>query len=338
MDKTSQAVTPEPIMHLLQGAQATGIVKAGIDLGIFTQIAAGKTSAAAIATACGTPERSTRLLCTALAGLGVLTKRGDSYANTPAVEQFLVRGKPTYMGEVSNVFAGEMMVNALANLAAAVRNDGSVLPNHAETPKHPFWETFARSTAAIAMPAAQALDGALAGFFAEHKTVRVLDVAAGSGLYGYTLARRPGVEVTFLDWPNVLVETREWGKRLGADMSRVKTIEGNLFDVGFGGPYDLVVMSHIFHHFDPPTCARLMAKAAGALAPRGRLVVHDFFYDEELANPMGALFSMTMLAWTKGQAYAQSEYETWCRQAGLEVRGAHSSGGMPSTFLFADKP
>lgn len=336
--ESSQAQSPEHIMELIQGAQATAIIKAGIDLGVFTQVAAGKVTAAAIAGACKTPERSTRLLCTALAAIGVLAKRGDTYANTPAAEQFLVRGKPTYLGDVSNLFAGEMIQRALGSLTEAVRNDGTVLPEHAETPCHGFWETFAQSSAAIAVPAAMALDAHLAGFFAERKTVRVLDVAAGSGLYGYTLCKRPNVELTLLDWPNVLVETRAWGARTGVDMTRVKTIEGSLFDVPFGGPYDVVLMSHVYHHFDEPTCAELTEKAAGALAPRGRLVIHDFFYDETLANPRGALFSMVMLGWTKkGQVYSQEQYEAWCKQAGLEVRGAAPSGGLPSTFLFADR-
>ncbi|MGO9837947.1 MAG: SAM-dependent methyltransferase, partial [Polyangiaceae bacterium] len=222
--------------------------------------------------------------------------------------------------------------------AEAVKNDGTAMDEHAETPRYRFWETFARSTGAIAFPAATALDGHLGTWIESRPHVRVLDVAAGSGIYGFTLAKRPNVELTTLDWPNVLVETRQWAKRLGVDEKRVRYLEGNLFEVGFDGPYDLVVMSHVFHHFDHETCAALMRKVAGAIAPSGRLAIHDFLFDDTLANPMGAIFSATMLVSTRrGQAFPESDYKKWLGESGLKYVATHASVGMPSSFVIADK-
>ena len=62
----------------------------------------------------------------------------------------------------------------------------------------------------MAAPAAAALDEALTSWLGARPKVRVLDVAAGSGLYGFTLAKHPNVQLTSLDWPNVLQETKEW--------------------------------------------------------------------------------------------------------------------------------
>src|SRR6185436_15691404 len=104
------------------------------------------------------------------------------------------------------------------------------LESHAEVPENPFWETFARSTASFAVPGAMALGALLGEWLGARREIRVLDVACGSGLYGLTLARDPRVELTLLDWPNVLVETRKWALRTGADASRVRYIEGNLFE------------------------------------------------------------------------------------------------------------
>lgn len=61
----------------------------------------------------------------------------------------------------------------------------------------------------MAFPASAALDGLLAAWIAGKKTkVRVLDIAAGSGIYGFTLAKHAIVELTALDWPNVSASTR----------------------------------------------------------------------------------------------------------------------------------
>jgi hypothetical protein len=104
-----------------------------------------------------------------------------------------------------------MLREGMGQLTAAVRADGTLMDSHAETPSNAFWETFARSSAALAGPAAAALAAQLAPIAAEQGRPRVLDVAAGSGLYGYALLRLPGADVTFLDWPNVLEETLGWG-------------------------------------------------------------------------------------------------------------------------------
>lgn len=334
---SGQGHGPELLMQLMQGVQVSGIYKAAVELDVYTKIAGGAKTAANVARAIEAPERSTRMLLEALSCLGLLVKSAEGYALTPVAETFLVRGKPTYMGDVVQVFGSSMMWAGSEKIADAVRNGGTVMPQHAETPEHSFWETFARSTAAIAMPAAMAMNGMLDDWMNGRERVRVLDVAAGSGLYGLTLAQRPNVHLTALDWPNVLVETKQWATRLGADPTRVGYIAGNLFEVDYGGPYDLIVLSHVYHHFDAPTCESLTKKVAAALAPGGRVAIHDFLYDAELRNPMGALFAMTMLMWThRGETYSAGQYEAWLRSAGLKPAGVHASQGMPSSWVLAD--
>ncbi len=329
---------PEQVMQLFQGAQASAVLAAAIDLGVFGAIDEGDETAARIAAAVKAPERSTATLLDALAVLGLLTKKEGSYALSELAAAHLVPGKPMYMGDVAGIFANPIMWNGMAHLADAVRSGGTVLPEHAETPKHPFWESFARSSAPIAMPSAMTMAETLGPWMKGKAKVRALDVACGSGLYGLTLAKSPNVDVTLLDWPNVLVETKKWVERSGADASRVHYKEGDLFEVDFGGPYDVIVMSHIFHHFDDATCARLMKKAAAALAPGGRIVVNDFLFDASLSNPMAAMFRVTMLVWTKkGTAYEESDYRRWMKDAGLEVALVKPNVGLPSSFVIAEK-
>lgn len=325
---------PEMIMGLMQGAQASAVTGAALQTGIFGALAGGPASAEAVADRIHCPVRSTHVLLDALTVLGLVQAEGASYKLAPVAADHLVPGKPMYMGDVANIFLNPMMWTNLGRLTDAVRAGGSVAETHAETPEHPFWIEFAKSSAAFAIPAAAALDGILSGFIGGKPRVRVLDIACGSGIYGYTLAKHANVELTSLDWPNVLEETRAWGKRLGVDGSRVTYLPGNLFEVPFGGPYDVVVLSHVFHHFDPPTCLGLMRKVAAAVAPGGRVAVHDFLAD----HPGGKMFSIAMLGWTrKGQAFAKKDYEGWFQEAGLAAPEVHSSAGMPSSFLVASK-
>ena len=127
------------------------------------------------------------------------------------------------------------------------------------------------------------------------------------------IAAHSNVQLTSLDWPNVIPEMRAWQKRLDVDPQRVKYIEGNLFEVPFQGPYDLIVLSQIYHHFDPSKCRELTQKVANALVPGGRAVIHDFLADG-LSNPGAVMFSVTMLNYldwvtqTNGAAVASSTH------------------------------
>jgi len=335
--KTAPPEGPQAIMNIFQAAQSTAVLCSAIDLGMFGQLADGAKDAPSVARGIRCPERSTRILLDALVVLGLLEKERGAYRLTPATEAHLVPGKPMFMGDFAGLVGSQTLWTAMGRLADAVRTGGSVLEEHAETPKHPFWETFARSSGSLALPAAASLEALLHDWIASQPRVRVLDIAAGSGIYGYALLRsHPNVELTSLDWPNVLGETRQWAERLGVDTKRVTYIEGNLFEADYRGPYELILLSHVYHHFDPPTCRALTRKVAGALAPGGRVAAHDFLAGDD--NPGAAMFSVMMLVWTrKGEAYSADDYRGWFLDAGLKPLGVHASAPMPTSFLIAEK-
>jgi len=333
---TTAALDPTPILEMLQANQVTAAVKTSIDLGVFAALADAPKTADALAEAIGCPPASTTVLLDAISVLGLVERRGSTYDLSALSRGFLVPGGPTYLGDVANIFADPMLWNAFGTLTEAVRAGGTVLEQHAETDSHPFWETFARSSAPLAFPAAGMLSELLRADLEALPKVRVLDVAAGSGIYGHTLLRLPKAEVTFCDWPNVLPETKAWGERLGVDTSRARYLPGSVFEADLGGPYDVVIASHLYHHFDRATSQSLTNRLASVLAPGGRLCVHDFVAGPGLENPAATMFSLAMLVWTRsGKAYAHADYEAWMLEAGLSRPSAHAAPGMPSSWLVA---
>jgi C-methyltransferase len=330
--------SPGMIFQLLGALQASAVLNAAIQLGVFGVLDAGAQETEAIARGLDCPPRSTRILLDALVVTGLVTKDGDAYACTKVARDHLVVGKPMYVGHVANIFTAPMIWNEMSRFADVVRNDGTLRRDHAETPDHPFWSNFARSSAGMAFPLSAALDGLLADHLEPKTKASVLDVAAGSGIFGATLARRPNVDVTLLDWPNVLAESDIWLDRLGTDRSRVKTIAGDFFSVSWDGPHDVVLLCNVLHHFDDATCAGIIRKAADALAPGGKLAVLEFLYDPELKNPAGAMFSILMLAWTRhGQTWSQGDIARWSKAAGLEPPRVVAQPGMPESFVLIDK-
>jgi C-methyltransferase len=327
-------------MQMIQGLQVTAILQAGVQLGVFDRIAEGKDQAASIASGAGADERGMRILLNALAALGMLETADGIYSLSPLADAFLVSSRPTYLGGMLDIMAGGWAWTGFPRLADAVRTGGTILEHHAETPGHEFWEAFAPSSVGVAMPAAHALAEILAPSATGRDSLEILDIACGSGLYSLTLAARQSqARTTLLDWANVLELTRANVEKMSL-VDRADYIEGNVFEVPLGGPYDLIIASHIFHHFSEERCLELMRRLFDALKPGGRLAINDFVPggSRPADEPFPFLFSVVMLTWTlDGEAYPLSTYERLLAQAGFGRVEVHPSIGMPSSFMIAER-
>jgi 2-polyprenyl-3-methyl-5-hydroxy-6-metoxy-1,4-benzoquinol methylase len=312
-----QDVSPELLIDTVLGHYRTSAIKAAVELDVFTAIAEGAEDAAAIGKRTGAAERGIQALADYLTVMGFLEKTGSRYKLTPSSAVFLDRRSPAFLGDVHRFLAAPENVRlTLSDPAAFVRNGGSVgLANMA--PEHPAWVDFARYMVPFIRPTAQAT----ATHFASLKPApgRVLDIAAGHGLFGIALARQfPDSEVTALDWDNVLAVARENAAAAGLG-KRFKTLAGSAFDVAFAGPYDIVLMPNFLHHFDEAACVGLLGKARAALAPGGRVAIVEFVPNEDrVSPPMPAMFAYIMLATTQaGTAFPPSALKRILSQAGF---------------------
>ena len=129
--------------------------------------------------------------------------------------------------------------------------------------------------------------------------VEVLDIAAGHGLFGIAVARQhPHARVVALDWGPVLDVAKANAAKAGV-LERYGTLPGSAFEVEYGGPYDIILLTNFLHHFDRATCVGLLRKVHAALKPGGRAAALEFVPNEDrVSPPMAAGFSLTMLAST----------------------------------------
>jgi 2-polyprenyl-3-methyl-5-hydroxy-6-metoxy-1,4-benzoquinol methylase len=318
MPAQSSTPTPEHIFRSINAFQLTRALEGAINLDVFTAIAEGKTTAKVLAQTCQTSERGMRILCDYLAVTGFLTKAGDNYGLTPDSAMFLDNRLPTYMGASVEFLLSPTIERAFSDVAAAVRKGGTVISDEG-TMSHdnPVWVRFARAMQPLSFGVAQMLTG-LVKLDPDKKT-RALDIAASHGMYGLAFARQyPDLEVTAVDWANVLEVGGENARKFGV-ADRWRALPGSVFDVDFGGDYDLVLIPNFFHHFDQPTNEKLMRKIHAALNKGGRAITVDFIPNEDRAEPPQAVaFALTMLVSTAaGDAYTFAEYEKMFATAGF---------------------
>src|SRR4029077_15268573 len=99
--------------------------------------------------------------------------------------------------------------------------------------------------------------------------LRILDVAAGSGIWGIVLAQRsPKVEVTAVDWPGMIPTTKRITQKFGV-APQFRVIEGDIGEVDFGNGYDVATLGHILHSEGAERSRRLLQKVERSLKPGG---------------------------------------------------------------------
>ena len=200
-----QQPTPLEIFRVIQSYQRSFVLKAAVELDVFTAIAKGSHSAREIANACAASERGTRILCDALTVNGLLTKSGNRYSLSEDSAFFLDSRAPAYMGNALKFLLHPMQMGNMANLAEAVRKGGTSHSGSSLAPDDPVWVDFARGMGPLMMPAAQAIAQLLKPALAGNRAPKVLDIAAGHGTFGITVAQHvPSAEIYALDWTNVL--------------------------------------------------------------------------------------------------------------------------------------
>ena len=330
--------TPERVFNTMVAFQETEALKAAIDLDIFTAIADGENTAALLAEKTGASERGVRILCDYFTIKEFLTKKGNEYSLTQESAVFLNRHSPACLATMINFLASPWSRKNFGTLAEAVRKGGTATETGDHTKAHEeIWVNFARSMAPLTVPSAEFIAG-LTGA-TEGKPCKVLDIAAGHGMYGITVAKRnPNAQVVAVDWPAVLEVAKENAAKSGV-AGRHATKAGSVFETDLGDGYDFVLMTNILHHFDIPTCEKLMRRVHAVLKPSGKALTLEFVPNEDrVTPPMAAAFSLVMLAGTDaGDAYTLAQYEKMFRNAGFAKTTLHPVPEVPQQVLLSEK-
>jgi 2-polyprenyl-3-methyl-5-hydroxy-6-metoxy-1,4-benzoquinol methylase len=340
MPATGELRMPSPDLFMLtaRAYQGTSAIKAAINLDVFTAIGEGAATASEIGQRCGASQRGTRILCDFLVILGFLTKDGAKYALTQDSAVFLDRRSPMCVASAANFICDSRMTGMVDSLTDAVRKGGTaMLDGGTTTPENLVWVQFAESMAALMTVVAGAAGHALGETAA--RATKVLDIAAGHGMFGITLAQQnPKMQVVGLDWPQVLEVAKRNAQKSGV-ADRYTTLAGSAFDVDFGTAYDLILLPNFLHHFSVATNTKLLKKVHAALAPGGRIAIMEFVPNEDRVTPAEAgSFALTMLASTaEGDAYTFRELEGMCRGAGFSNATIQALPMLPTSLIVAEK-
>ncbi|HYA17332.1 MAG TPA: methyltransferase [Bryobacteraceae bacterium] len=331
-------VSPQNLMKYAWGYAPPLIIGAALQNGVFDTLDAGPKTVAETSAATGASQRGLAGIMNALVALECLTRdSAGRYSLTAESAAFLVRSKPGYMGGIFEQASNRLIPNWL-HLAEAVRTGQPQSRVNQEADGGGFFASFVTDLFPMNYPSAIAAADALA---LAHKTTptRVLDLAAGSGVWGIAMAQRsPQVTVTAVDWERVLEVTRGMVSRYGM-ADRFRFVSGDLAQADFGAGYDVATLGHILHSEGVARSRELLRRVFEALNPGGTIIIAEFLVDADRRGPLqGLIFGVNMLVHTEaGNTYSFEEIREWLELAGFFNVGTVPSPG-PSPLIFANKP
>lgn len=331
-----QTVAPSPELFFETAFihQRTHALKAAVDLDVFSAIADGATTPAAVAERCAASTRGIRILCDYLTIMGFLTKRGEAYDVTPESRFFLCRSSPAFLGGTLDFFCTPGLVANFSHLTDTIRRGAVSAEGNTVKEANPLWVEFAQAMTPMMIMPAQAIADVLG--VSSAGPLRVLDIAAGHGIFGITIAQRnPAAAIVAVDWAPVLEVATANAKAAGV-ADRHSTRPGDAFAVDYGSGYDVALLTNFLHHFDHATNVGLLRRVAAAMKTGGRVVILEMVpNDDRVTPPLVAGFALTMLAGTPaGDAFTFKELQEMLTEAGFGPASAHPTGG-PETIVVA---
>jgi len=313
MQAPTDRLQPDTINAHLANVNPALAMLAGMQLDVFSPLAAGPGTVTTLAEALGVQPQKLGPLLYALVTAGLLTVDGEHFANTPESMEFLVRGKPRYLGGTAEAYAD--LWSATLHTAASIR---SGVPQA----KHDF----ARMSADELRAFIRGIDaGAGATARRLHKDYplaarrHLLDAGGGAGGLAIALCRLcPDLRATVAELPSVAGIARESVAESGL-AARVDVIEADLVAGPPAGRYDVATLRSVLQVLAPADAARVVMNVAAALTPGGELFVVGRMLDDGRLSPPEAVAVNVMFlnVYEAGQAWTEGEYRAWFSAAGL---------------------
>ncbi|RMD87165.1 MAG: methyltransferase [Calditrichaeota bacterium] len=294
----------DEITSLARGFMPAQILLTANRLDLFNLLSEKKLTARDLANKMGTNARATELLCNALVSLGFLEKKDGKFYNSEKSEQFLVRGKPYFVGD--NLRHQSYLMERWLHLEEVIKT-GQPLPRpQADDQKNKQQiRDFILAMANIGqLTARQVVEGLdLRG------VQRIIDIGGGPATYAIEFVKKnPDIQAVVFDLPEVVPIAEERIRALNLQ-NNISTKVGNFHQDDLGVGYDLAFLSNIIHMLGFEEMIKLFKKIHKALNQNGKLVVKDFFVNEAGTAPsFAAQFAINMLINTEhGKSYSFTE-------------------------------
>jgi ubiquinone/menaquinone biosynthesis C-methylase UbiE len=336
--RKTNRLTPERLQQFGFAYAPPLVISAAVNTKVFDVLRSGSKTVDQVKQQTRAAARGLRAIMDALVGLELLKKdRQSRYSLTPESHAFLVSDKA---GTLAGFFGSilPVMISRWLRLTDIVRNGQPAVAVNQETEGTEFFSQLVETIIPMSYAGAQKLSEHLKVANAKDE-MRVIDLAAGSGIWGIALAQKsPRLRVTAVDWAGMIPTTKRITQKFGV-RDRFDFIEGDLLEAKFGNGYEVATLGHILHSEGEERSRQLLKKIFRTLKSGGTIAIAEWLVSDDRTKPLPSLmFSVQMLVNTeKGDTFSFNQIKRWLEEAGFKkVRKLKAPG--PSPLILATKP
>jgi demethylspheroidene O-methyltransferase len=326
------------LFDLVAGFVYSQVLVACVQLRLFDILSAGPQQVAELAGRCRLPAEAMQRLLAAAESLGLVARRRDGRYGLGSLGAAMV-GNPAVAAMVEH---HAPLYADLADPVALLRGrpgDGALAAYWSYAgctdPAGLAAEKVAAYTALMAASNTLVADEILDAYpVGRHR--RLLDVGGGDGSFLAAVARRhSSVELVLFDLPAVAERARE---RFAAEgiAQRATVVGGSFLRDPLPGGADLATLVRVIHDHDDAAALAILKAAHAALVPDGRLLLAEPMSNTPGAEPVGAYFSLYLLAMGSGRPRTVAQLSELLHTAGFaRVRPLRTRVPLQSGVLIA---
>lgn len=309
------------------------------EVGIIAAISGEPQETEAVAGMLSLDARALGIHLGLLAALGMVEKRADKWRATSLARTWMHPDAEGYYGPMLTRLGGESPLHK--QMLQSLRTGEA----HGEVTFIEEWERGdlpleqAKFIAAFMHSHSVASSKSVARLPQFGEVRSLLDVGGGSGVFSIEIARAwPSLKATILEIGTMCAAAQVYIDKSGI-VDRVATTTVDMFREDWPTGHDAHFFSNIFHDWSDQTCRLLAEKSFAALAPGGRIMLHEILMDDDGTGPLvAAAFSMLMLLGTRGRQYTFGELRGFLEAAGFVDVTAERTGGGWYSLVSARRP
>lgn len=290
----------ERLDTMVSGYRDAMTLVAALKTGIFENLGTETRTPQAVATDLQLDARAVDIVLHALAAAGVLVKKDEAFCIEPGARPLLLANSPETMVSILGHNLG-LMHNWLQLPDVLRTGRPAERPERTTEQMRDFICGMENVSRLSSREVAARID--LGG------VRRLLDLGGGPGTAAIVFCQtHPALEAVVFDLPGPVGIADEQIAAAGLG-ERITTVAGDFHSDDLGADFDAVYIANIIHMLSPDETRALFRRSRACLNPGGRILVKDFYLDDDRLHPaFAAQFSVNMLTATVGgKSYTRRE-------------------------------
>jgi ubiquinone/menaquinone biosynthesis C-methylase UbiE/predicted transcriptional regulator len=292
----------EQLNDILRAYRKSNVLFVAYELGVLDIISEKSVNVEIIEKELGLSNDGLNRLLSALCAMGIIKKENNNYT--------ISRDYDIYLNPLSSSYIGSLINHEIhlhkrwTQLSTSIKS-GMPVKNTDEPIKFEDTQRFIKAMANIGQRTAPILLEKVNFNGNEH----LLDLGGGPGKYIEKFCDKyPDMQLVLFDQPET-IRAAQSALSKHKCYKNIKFISGDFLENILGKEYDIIFSSNVIHIFGPKDVKIIFDKCYQALKSGGRLLIKDFFLNDEYTGPVfTTLFSLHMLLSTNGgRCYSEKE-------------------------------